>query len=53
MFGLVESNWGGTRIEAWMTPDALDACDIKPNDPGNQNADSVLYNGMIHPLIRM
>ena len=53
MFGLVESNWGGTRIEAWMTRDTLDGCDIVPNDPGNQNADTVLYNGMIHPLIRM
>ena len=24
--GLVESAWGGTRIESWSSPDALAAC---------------------------
>lgn len=24
--GLVETNWGGTRIEAWSSPDALKRC---------------------------
>jgi hypothetical protein len=24
--GLVDTDWGGTRIEAWSSPDALSAC---------------------------
>merc|ERR1719270_2395870 len=54
VFGLIESNWGGTIIEAWMTQEPLDLCDIAPNDngdPNNPNRNSVLYNAMIHPLI--
>ena len=55
VFGLVESNWGGTRIEAWMPKEPLDACDIAPNviDGNPQNSNSYLYNAMIHPLLRM
>lgn len=26
--GLVESAWGGTRIESWSSPDALAACPV-------------------------
>ena len=29
--GLVESAWGGTRIEAWMSPEALESCTYKDN----------------------
>jgi len=25
--GLIETNWGGTAIEAWSSPDALAVCD--------------------------
>jgi sialate O-acetylesterase len=54
-FGLIGSNWGGTRIEPWMTPDSLDACAIPPNVDGGtpQNSNSYLYNAMIHPLIKL
>ena len=43
-------------IEAWMPQEPLDLCDIPPNDNGdesNPNRNSVLYNAMIHPLIRL
>jgi len=56
VFGLIESNWGGTIIEAWMPQEPLDLCGIEPHDDGdesNPNRNSVLYNAMIHPLIRL
>ncbi len=52
--GLVESNWGGTRIEAWSPRDVLDECGNPPfSQDGNSNSDTVLYNAMIHPLTKM
>ena len=56
VFGLIESNWGGTIVEAWMPQEPLDLCGIEPHDNGdesNPNRNSVLYNAMIHPLIRL
>lgn len=49
--GLVETNWGGTQIEAWSSPDALAAC---PTVIGksNQIFPSSLWNGMVNPLLR-
>jgi len=41
--GLVSSNWGGTPVESWSTPEALKACDVR-------EPDSKLYNSMIHPF---
>ena len=52
LFGLIESNWGGTIVEAWMPQEPLDLCQIEANDDNGPNSNSVLYNGMIHPLIR-
>jgi len=53
--GLIDSAWGGTRVEAWSSQDALDACEIEdsvlPNNP--QNSNSYLWNAMIHPLRKM
>jgi sialate O-acetylesterase len=56
--GLIHSSWGGTIAEAWATKEALEAEDdlkglipqgeIKPKVP---NQGTVLYNGMIAPLI--
>ena len=43
-------------IEAWMPQEPLDLCGVEPNDNGdenNANRNSVLYNAMIHPLIRL
>ena len=51
--GMVNSDWGGTRIEAWSSPDALKSCNISSNSKGNQNANSVLWNGMINPILRV
>lgn len=59
--------WGGTPIEAWSTPDALAQCPTdteelvpideawasnEPEDP-KPNVPSVLWNGMIAPLLHM
>lgn len=54
-FGLIEANWGGTRIEPWSPPESLNKCGIPDNvDPDKpQNSNSYLYNAMIHPFIRM
>ncbi len=57
--GLVNSSWGGTLCEAWTSKAGLESdADFRPIlarsakfQPGNPNQASVLYNGMIHPLI--
>ncbi len=57
--GLVVAAWGGSACEAWMTADWLRAF---PDAKIPQSADeitsknrtpTVLYNGMLHPLIGM
>jgi sialate O-acetylesterase len=54
--GLIATSWGGTRIEAWMTEESISKL---PNinqtiafSGDGPNKAAVLYNGMIHPLIR-
>jgi sialate O-acetylesterase len=58
--GLIESNWGGTIIEAWMSRNALiqhpDFKDYETKAQGanpatNPNRPGVLYNGMISSLL--
>lgn len=65
--GLIGSNWGGTRIEPWTPPvgfqgvAALKSISDKLSDYPEKNAEGAinhqsplaLYNGMIHPLIKM
>jgi sialate O-acetylesterase len=52
--GLIQSAWGGTRVEAWSSPDALDVCFPEGPSPGTgQNGASVLWNAMIHPFLPM
>jgi len=55
--GMIHSSFGGTPIEAWSSPDALDRCDVpKPLLDGSeqiQNRESYLFNGMINPLKRV
>jgi hypothetical protein len=31
-FGLIETSWPGTRIEAWSTPSALEKCGTPANN---------------------
>ena len=55
--GLVHTSWGGSRIEAWMTPNSLKEIPEKPipatdADIRIQNGSpTVLYNGMIYPIL--
>jgi len=64
--GLVSSNWGGTIIQAWSSPEALSKCKMPPMQTvpmnktfntamhysgPNPNKYSVLWNAMIVPLL--
>jgi len=58
--GLINTSWGGTIAEAWTSRPGLEGeGDFKPIlerrdagfKPNNPNQASVLYNGMIHPLL--
>jgi sialate O-acetylesterase len=65
--GLIQSAWGGTRAEAWTSPRALASSPAykgeiekfqqttqtqEPEAKGpNPNAPSVLFNGLISPLV--
>ena len=56
--GLINSSWGGTRIEPWTPPVGFDVVekvkDIYKNiDPAkyNHQTPTALYNGMIHGLV--
>jgi sialate O-acetylesterase len=57
--GIISTNWGGTIAEAWTSnatlasdPDYGPILERAANfQPGNPNQASVLYNGMIHPII--
>ena len=52
--GLIESTWGGTIVEAWSPPEALEYCGITDTgvDDG-QNHNEYLWNAMIHPFLKM
>ncbi len=64
--GLIHSSWGGTPAEAWTSPDSLSRMDefkekveqvrnvkdtTKTTDIFHFQAPTVLYNGMIQPLV--
>jgi len=56
--GLVSTNWGGTYVQAWSSPDALKKCGTTNEKPiggtqVNPNQPSVLWNAMIVPLLTM
>lgn len=66
--GLVESAWGGTRIESWSSPDALSSCPAdttagcgppiggqwaRMNSTNSGNLCSAAWNGMLHPILNM
>ena len=58
--GIISTNWGGTLCEAWTSNGMLKSDeDFAPIldrgakfDPNNPNQPSVLYNGMLHPILK-
>ncbi|XP_067675402.1 sialate O-acetylesterase-like [Haliotis asinina] len=59
--GLVATSYGGSPVEAWSSPDALDTCINKSEIPAptykNGDVDpatySSLWNSMVYPLLNM
>ncbi len=54
--GMIHSSWGGTRVEAWMSKEALGAFEVVDLDnmvlkEAAKNQPTILYNAMVHPLI--
>jgi sialate O-acetylesterase len=48
--GLIHTSWGGTPAESWTPRPSLEA---QPTLKHMAGGSSQLYNGMIHPLIRL
>jgi sialate O-acetylesterase len=46
--GLLVSAYGGTQIERWNEQEVLTKCNVK----NNNSIDSILWNSMIHPLLK-
>lgn len=61
--GLIATDWGGTRVEAWSSPEALKVCGASIKKKlilpweytilAGPNEKSVLWNAMIHPFLNM
>ena len=54
-FGLIQSTWGGTRVEAWSPPSTLETCKGHGPAPApmpHQQGYSALFNAMIAPLTK-
>jgi sialate O-acetylesterase len=55
--GIIQSAWGGTGIESWMSAETLKGFDKYPVREAasvqrtDRNAPSALFNGMINPLV--
>ncbi len=53
--GLISSNWGGTRIQAWIDETGLKSFDPSILEDHNkkisQNRSSALFNAMINPML--
>ena len=50
--GLIDSNKGGTHIEAWSPPEALAECGIN-NTAQGFNHNEWLWNAMVYPFLGM
>ncbi|MFD2727607.1 sialate O-acetylesterase [Hyunsoonleella rubra] len=54
--GVIESSWGGTKIESWIPKgyllkyDGIKFSDSLPKEQNKQKKPSFLYNAMIHPF---
>ena len=54
--GLISTNYGGTSVEAWSSPETLRKCGITEQDSRNRldpNMHSGLWNGMLYPFLNM
>jgi sialate O-acetylesterase len=54
-FGLIETAWGGTRVEAWAPPSTIETCKgvgPAPAPMPDQQGYSALWNGMVAPLTK-
>ncbi len=52
--GLIHSSWGGSPVEPWISPEAMAQVKDLPMGPLTRQPhfrSSVIYNGMIHPLL--
>lgn len=62
--GLINTSWGGTRIEPWIPPVGFEMVEAvkatadqvreraeKPPEKINQQIPGVLYNGMVHAIV--
>jgi sialate O-acetylesterase len=55
--GLIHTSWGGSRIEAWMTPESFKDIPEKPIPATDADikisngSPTVLYNGMLKPFV--
>jgi sialate O-acetylesterase len=54
--GLIVTSWGGSKAEAWMDRESLNPFDDiaipdEVPDQGENQAATILYNGMLHPFI--
>ena len=54
IIGLIQSTWGGTRIEAWSSSEALAHCPVADYtyQPNPVYSNSELWNAMLSPLTR-
>ena len=55
--GLINSDFGGTKIESWSSQDVLDTCEITHeqsgcNDDNSKRCNTRLWNSMVNPLKR-
>jgi sialate O-acetylesterase len=52
--GLIATSWGGTSIEVWMPPKALQDCNATSSEPSVSvpRNHSSLFNAMIYPFTR-
>lgn len=54
--GVITTNWGGSRIETWMTEKSIQETpginhQLAMSWEGDNSKPAALYNGMIHPII--
>lgn len=54
--GLIHASWGGSKIEAWMTPESLEGTNkLLPEEDADMKmpmwVPTTLFNGMINPIM--